>query len=73
MNVRIACDARHVGASRQRLGKLAVSFHQNRINNIERLILDVSFAQPLKDRPLCALGLVQQGLINEAALFGLSW
>jgi len=68
----IACHARHVGTGRQRLGKLAVSFHQNCINDIERLILDVSFAQPLKDWPLGALGLFQQGLINEPALFGFS-
>jgi hypothetical protein len=73
VNNRVACDARYVGTGRQRLGKLAVSFHQNCINDIERLRLDVAFAQPLKDWPLCALGLFQQGLINEAALFGFSW
>jgi hypothetical protein len=36
-------------------------------------MLDVALAQPLEDWPLCALGLFQQGLINEATLFGLSW
>ena len=69
----IAFDARHVRASRQCFGELAVSFHQNCVNDVERLILDVAFAQPLQDWPLCALGLFQQGLINEAALFGLGW
>jgi len=73
VNNRVACDTRHVWTSCQRFGKLAVSFHQNCINDIERLILNLSFAQPLKDWPLSALGLFQQGLINEAALFGLSW
>jgi hypothetical protein len=73
VNVRVACNARHVRTGRQRLGKLAVSFHQDCINNIERLILDLAFAQPLEDWPLCALGLFQQGLINETALFGLGW
>jgi len=73
VNVRIACDARHVWTGRQRLGKLAVSFHQNCVNDIERLILDLAFAQPLQDWLLRALGLFQQGLINEPALFGFSW
>lgn len=44
VNNRVACDARHVWTGRQRLGKLAVSFHQNCINDIERLILNVAFA-----------------------------
>jgi len=73
VNVRVACDARHVRTGRQRFGKLAVSFHQNCVNDIERLILDVAITQPLKDWPLGALGLFQQGLMNEAALFGFSW
>src|SRR5439155_279911 len=73
VNVRVACDACHVRTGRQRFGKLAVSFHQNCVNDIERLILDVAITQPLKDWPLGALGLFQQGLMNEAALFGFSW
>jgi len=73
VNNRVACDTRHVWTGCQRLGKLAVSFHQNCINDIERLILNLSFAQPLKDWPLCALGLFQQRLINEPALFDFSW
>jgi hypothetical protein len=36
-------------------------------------MLDVALAQPLQDRFLRALGLVQQGLINETTLFGLGW
>ncbi len=36
-------------------------------------MLDVAFAKPLQDWLLCDLGLLQQGLINEAALFGLGW
>jgi len=37
------------------------------------LILDLAFAQPLQDWLLRALGLFQQGLINEPALLGFSW
>ena len=45
VNNRVACNTRHVGTGGQCFGKLAVSFHQNCVNDIERLILDVSFAQ----------------------------
>src|SRR5262245_15787822 len=38
---------------------------------MERLMLDVAFAQPLKNWPLCALRFLQQGLIHETALLGL--
>jgi hypothetical protein len=73
VNNRVACHVRHVRTGSQHFSESAVSFHQNRVNDIERLILNLSFAQPLKDWPLCALGLFQQGLINEAAFFGFSW
>src|SRR6266545_3277577 len=36
-------------------------------------MLDVAFAQPLEDWLLRGLGLLQQGLIHEATLFGFSW
>src|SRR5436190_23369529 len=67
VNVRVACDVRHVGASRQGFGKLAISFYQNCVDDIERLRLDVAVAQPLKHWRLGALGFFQQRLINEAA------
>ena len=73
LNMGIACNARHVGASGQRVGDLSSALHHDRINDIEGLMLDVVFAQPLQDWPLCGLRLVQQGLINETALFGFSW
>jgi len=73
VNNRVACHMGHVRTGSQHFSELAVSFHQNRVNDIERLDLDVSFAQQLQDRRLCGLSLFQQGLINETALFGLSW
>ena len=72
VNKRIACDSRHVRASRQRIGDLTSAFHHDGVNDIERLMFDVAFAQPLKDRPLRGLGLFKQGLINEAGLFRFS-
>src|SRR5206468_967951 len=71
IDARIALDARHVWPGRQRIGDLSSTFHQDRINDMERLMFDVAFAQPLQDWPLCSLRFFQQGLINEAALFGL--
>src|SRR6266498_5092503 len=44
VNVRVTCDARHVGASRQRRCDLSSALHQDGINNIEGLVLDVTFA-----------------------------
>ena len=71
MDVRIAFYPRHVRPGRQRFGDLPGSLHQNRINDIEGLMLDAAIAQPLQDRTLCCLGLVQQSLIYESALFSL--
>jgi hypothetical protein len=73
VNVRIAFDPRDVRASRQCVGNLTCAFHQDGVNDIERLVLDVAVAQPLQDWLLCAPGLLQQGLIHEAALLHLSW
>ena len=73
LDVRIAFDSRHVGASRQRRCDLSSPFHQDGINDIKGLMLDVAFAQPFKDWPLGPLGFLPQGLINEAAFFGLGW
>jgi hypothetical protein len=73
VNNRVTCHMRHVRTGSQHFSELAVSFHQNRVNDIERLMLDVAVLQQLQDRPLCGLRFVQQGLINETALFGLGW
>src|SRR6266540_289424 len=73
MDVRIACDARNVGARSQRVSNLSSRFHQDGVNNIERLMLDIAVAQPLQDWLLHGLSLLQQGLIHEATLFGFSW
>jgi hypothetical protein len=64
---------RHVRTGSQHFSELAVSFHQNRVNDIERLMLDVAVAQQLQDRLLRGLRFLQQDLIHEPALFGLSW
>jgi hypothetical protein len=72
VNNGIAFDASHVGASRQRISDLSSAFHQDGINDIEGLMLDVAVPQPLEDWLLSGLGLLQQSLINEATLFDLS-
>jgi hypothetical protein len=71
--MRIACDSRHVRASRQCVSDLSSAFDQDGVNDVKRLMLDAAFTQPLQDWPLCAQGLFQQGLIDEAALFSFSW
>ena len=68
MNVGVACHARDVRASSQRVGDFSSALHQNSVNDIERAMLDVAVAQPLLDRFLCAVRLVQKGLINVSAL-----
>ena len=73
VNLRITFDARHVGTGRQCFGKLPVSFYQNCVNDVEGSMLDVAVPQPLQDWALGALRLLQQGLINESALFGFGW
>src|SRR6266404_5333402 len=67
VNQGITLDARYLRSSSQSVGNLARAFHQNGVNDIERLIAYVSFAQPFQDWLLCAVRLLQQGLINEAA------
>ena len=68
VNVGVACHARDVRASSQRVGDFSSALHQNSVNDIERAMLDVAVAQPLLDRFLCAARLVQKGLINVSAL-----
>src|SRR4029453_7691202 len=52
LNVRIAFHSLHVRSSRQRFRDLATPFHQNRIHNVERTMLDSALTQPLEDGPL---------------------
>src|SRR5947207_8271117 len=68
MNQRITFDARHVRPNSKRLGDLAGPSYQNGINNIERLMFDVTLAQPLQDGCLAGFRLVPQGFKDEAAL-----
>ena len=73
VNHGIPLDTRHLRPSSQRVGDLPSTFHQNSVDDIKRLIFDVALAQPLQDWRLRRLGLFQQGLINEPALFRLGW
>lgn len=71
VNHRIALNTRHFRPSSQCIRNLPSTFHQDSVNDIERLIPYVAVAQPSQDWLLRCLSLLQQGLINEAALFGL--
>ena len=68
VNQGITLDARYLRSSSQSVGNLASAFHQNGVNDIKGAMLDVAVAQPLQDRFLGAVRLLQQGLINESAL-----
>jgi hypothetical protein len=71
LNVRIAFHSLHVRSSRQRFRDLATPFHQNRIHNVERTMLDAALTQPLEDGPLCCPALIPQCIVHEAAFFTL--
>jgi hypothetical protein len=73
VNDGVAFDARDVWASRERVGNLSRAVHQDGVNDVERLRLNLAFAQPIKDWPLCCLRFCQQGLINKTALLSLGW
>src|SRR5438552_10512443 len=68
VNQGITLDACYLRSSSQSVGNLASAFHQNGVNDIKGAMLDVAVAQPLQDRFLGAVRLLQQGLINESAL-----
>src|SRR5262249_12940068 len=67
----VAFNASHARPSRQRLGKFAVTFQQNHVDDVERLILNVAVAQPLQNGRLRDLALAQQRFIHVAAFFSL--
>src|SRR5262245_58727869 len=71
LDSRIAFYARYVRASGQFRGDLSRAVDQNGINNIERLLLDVAFAQPFNDWALGAPGLGQQSVMNVTPVVGL--
>ena len=71
MNNWVAFDASHPRERRQCLSDLAITLHQNCVNDIERLILNFAFVQPLQNGRLRGLALAQQHLIHVAALFSL--
>src|SRR6476660_117787 len=67
----IAFYSRHVGTRGQRIGHLPCSPHQDCVNNVEGLMFDGAVAQPLQDWALRGLALVQQTVIDVAALLSL--
>jgi hypothetical protein len=67
--MRIAFYSRDVPPCRQCFGDLAAAFHQNRVHNVKRTMLDAALTQPLENRSLCGLALVPQRLIDVAAFF----
>ncbi len=71
LNVRIAFYLRHVGPAGQRFRDFAAAFHQNRVHDIEGAIFKPVFAQPLPDRSLRGLALVQQRVVNVPPLLSL--
>ena len=70
MHLQIALYSSHVGAGCERLRDFAGAFHQNRINDVERTMLEPMFTQPTQNRAL-RLTLIPQGIVNVAALFSL--
>ena len=54
-NVRIALYPRHVGAGCEGLCDLAGAFHQDRVNDVERTMLEPAFTQPSQNRALRCL------------------
>src|SRR5207248_1681214 len=69
---RIAFHTRDIWTRCERLGNLAAAFHQNRVHDVERAMLDAALPQPLQNRSLRCLGLVPQRIVHVAALLGLS-
>ena len=67
VDTRIAFHPRYFRSSRQSLGNLTITVHQNCINNIKRLMLDAAFAQPLQNWCLGGLSLVQQSVEIRSA------
>src|SRR5438093_7813585 len=71
MNNRVAFNASHPRECCQCLSDLAITLHQNCVDDVERLILNFAFAEPLQNGRLRRLALAQQRFINVAALFSL--
>src|SRR6266542_534292 len=69
LNVRIALYARHIRTGSQCLGDLAATLHQNCVNDVEGLMLEPAFTQPLQDWSLSRLTLIPQRIVHIAALF----
>ena len=71
MNNWVAFNASHLRERRQCLSELAITLHQNCVNDVERLILNFAFVQLLQNGPLRGLALAQQRFIHVAALLSL--
>ena len=70
LNVRIPFYTRHVWPGGQCLSDLATAIYQNCINDVERLIFEALFAQPLQNRALGGLALTPKRIVHVGTLLG---
>ena len=70
LNVRIALNTRDIRPSSQSLGDLAAAIYQNCVNDIERLIFEPSFAEPLQNRALGGLALTPKSILHVGTFLG---
>src|SRR5207245_10363906 len=71
LNVRVAFYPGHVRPVRQCLGNIARAFYQNCVHNVEGLMLESAFAQPLQEWALRRQTLIQQCAIDVASFLSL--
>ena len=71
LNARIALNPSHVRARSQCLGDFAAARHQNCVNDVESLMLEPAFTQPLEKRALGGLSFIPQRIVHIATLFAL--
>ena len=70
--MRIAFDSRHVLAASQRFGYLAAAFHQDRIHDVKRTMLDAALDATIAGSAPCVVWLLlPQRVVYVAALFSL--
>src|SRR5215468_680554 len=55
----------------QRFSYFTAAFHQERVNNVKRAMLNAASTQPFQDRALCCLTLVAKRFVNVATFLSL--
>ena len=70
-NARIAFDSHYVLPASQRFSYFTAAFHQERVNNVKRAMLNAALTQPFQDRALCCLTLVAKRFVNVATFLSL--